>query len=74
MRLQINRGRQPQEGETRICKAYLWLPKRIGDEWRWLETATWRQEYRALHVLVPERNCLNSWTTLHWVDTEWISV
>lgn len=31
--------------ETRIITRFLWFPKTIGCETRWLETATWEEEW-----------------------------
>jgi len=40
-----NRKKQrPKEGDCRTVRRFLLLPKKIGDEWRWLETATWTEE------------------------------
>ena len=35
----------PVIGGERVRTAFLLLPKRIGDETRWLETATWVEEW-----------------------------
>ena len=33
------------EGYERIKRRFLFFPKRVGDEWRWLEKASWTQSY-----------------------------
>jgi hypothetical protein len=38
--------REDQLGAQRIRHRFLWFPKRIGDETRWLETACWGETYR----------------------------
>ena len=35
----------PKIGDTRTIRRFLWLPRRIGDEYRWLEWAEIRQGY-----------------------------
>lgn len=35
----------PKWGDRRIKTRFLLFPKCMGGEWRWLETATWIQEY-----------------------------
>lgn len=31
----------PEVGDKRVKTKFLWFPKKIGTEIRWLETATW---------------------------------
>lgn len=67
------RRKIPQEGDVRRRTAFLWLPLTIGDEVRWLETATWTER---LEVVVDEAFILESpweadrfvarWTPLKW--------
>ena len=35
----------PKQSETRTRHGFLWLPKKIGNELRWLETAYWEEMY-----------------------------
>lgn len=37
----------PKDGEERVVTKFLWLPKNLNQEMRWLEKAKWRQ--RAFH-------------------------
>jgi hypothetical protein len=39
----------PKPGETRIVKKFLWFPKKIGKETRWLEFASWVEEYELMY-------------------------
>lgn len=48
----------PKIGDTRIIKKFLFLPKRIGVDIRWLEFAYVFQQY------VPETN----YKIAHWAD------
>ena len=36
---------QPKIGEHRSVSGFLWTPKTIGDETRWLERASWTEQY-----------------------------
>ncbi len=35
----------PRAGSFRVIKKFLWWPLKIGEETRWLETASIKQEY-----------------------------
>ncbi len=48
-------------GEKRIISKFLWLPKRILNETRWLEKTSWIEEY-VLHWDV------NFWFAKSWLD------
>lgn len=37
--------KSPREGEIRIKTGFLFLPKKIKNQWRWLEFAEWEQVY-----------------------------
>ena len=55
-----------KEGQQRIINKYLFLPKRIGDECRWLEKVSIKQTlYRMFDM-----TCGTSWW--EWRDTEWV--
>lgn len=53
------RWREPAFGVERTRTRFLLLPKRIGNETRWLEAATWVEEWRG-----PGR----WWVGLRWID------
>jgi len=36
---------QPKLSDVRIIDCFLWLPKCVNDEWRWLENARISQQY-----------------------------
>ena len=46
--------------DTRIKTSFLWFPKEINDETRWLERATWKEE------VIPTRYGLK-WTEKCWL-------
>jgi len=39
------RWHRQEDGEKRTVTRFLIFPKCIGDEWRWLERATWAEHY-----------------------------
>ncbi|BAO04988.1 uncharacterized protein CBO05P1_269 [Clostridium botulinum B str. Osaka05] len=51
------RWKKPQVNDIRIIKRFLFLPKEIHNEYRWLEIAYIKQE------------CVQGF----WIDTEWLS-
>ncbi|ASR79608.1 hypothetical protein KAMFAM_137 [Bacillus phage Kamfam] len=51
-----NRSDNIGTGERKVTQ-FLWFPKLIGKEWRWLETASYVQIYQ-----------FGMWETLRWVD------
>jgi len=58
-------------GERRVRSAFLLLPKRIGDETRWLEFSKWEEEnllvpHPDLGWLCPEEK----WIPKKWIDDE----
>lgn len=45
MRWQV-KDKTIEKGKIETVKKFLWFPKRIGDEVRWLEVASWERIYR----------------------------
>ena len=64
----------PDVGETRHVRRFLWLPKKLQAETRWLEFAVWSQEYTytRYHDVGGHRVWLHS--SLKWVDRGWVYV
>ena len=56
---------EPQFLDSRIKEHFLFFPKKIENEWRWLERAKYKQiyEYISGHGDFPP---------LGWIDKEWI--
>lgn len=50
---------KPEVGDTRRVTKFLFIPKRIGNETRWLERATFTQQFKF---------------NRHWADVELVSV
>jgi hypothetical protein len=57
----------PRFGQKRYREGFLALPKLIGDEWRWLETARWQETYSSY---VPGRASHGRWVAVSWADPE----
>jgi len=51
-------------GDTRIATEFLWFPKKLNHEWRWLETVKIRQ--------VAYQSYTSSGYKLFWEDIKWI--
>lgn len=51
-----------EEHQEIITSKFLWFPKLIGDEYRWLERTAWLQ-----HEL------WSAYSGWYWVDDRWIS-
>lgn len=55
------RWKQAQERDARIRSGFLFFPKCIDGEWRWLERARWKQIFVASYT-----DC--GWVNLSWID------
>ena len=55
----------PPYGTTRVKKRFLFLPKCIDDEWRWLEKAQYIQEYKLWTTYV---GAVRGWKNISWLD------
>lgn len=73
-------------GDERIVEGFLWLPKCISNEWRWLEFAKWREKTIYYNpqpipwytpVLPKEKTVCFRWAVVEWLgggtheDVEW---
>lgn len=45
----------------RVKSGFLFLPKWVAGEWRWLERAKWDQEYRISYEF-------SGWANVSWID------
>ncbi|UUV45996.1 hypothetical protein [Bacillus phage vB_BanS-Thrax1] len=57
-------GRPKYVGEIRVITEFLWFPRKINHEWRWLETAKIRQ--------ISEWSYNSGVKRMHWYDDEWV--
>lgn len=58
----------PKYGDRRTVTRFLWLPRKMGDEWRWLEKSSWTQEYQ---IFVYEDYDMGKWVALEnegWIN------
>ena len=65
MRIKLKISDAPQNGDIRICHGFLFLPKVINNELRWLETAWWEERF---HSMLGE----DSETNGYWDATKWL--
>ncbi len=49
----------------RVVKKFLWLPKVIQNEQRWLEIAEWEEKYESK---VATSSVWFEWTALRWLN------
>ena len=63
------RWKAPQVGDTRTRSGFLFLPKTINGETRWLERAEWTERFSGVHVY-----CYGEFvrTECKWLLVEWI--
>lgn len=71
--MQFKAKQPPEVGDKRITKRFLILPREINGIIKWLEVASWEQEYKTVYhfedsvlgiVEVPS----NIWIDIRWVD------
>jgi hypothetical protein len=56
-----------EEKGYRIRHRFLFFPKRIGDEWRWLEFATYKERW-SLEWEDIDQNPSTGWYPYCWID------
>jgi hypothetical protein len=54
-----------RDGDLRFKRKFLWLPKRIGREWRWLEFGQWRERFICKSFDGPA-----FWQAFSWIDSK----
>lgn len=52
----------PVKGDRRTVKKFIWFPKTIDLETRWLEKAQWCEEFRDFRVT-------SGWRPIHWLNS-----
>ncbi|AKQ08462.1 hypothetical protein PQE66_gp147 [Bacillus phage PBC2] len=62
-------GKPRYVGQKRTTKEFLWFPRKINHEWRWLETASIVQEVDYWYTNQFGEKKLY-WKDLKWVDDE----
>jgi hypothetical protein len=58
---------EPEVGDVRYKKAFLFFPRRIGDETRWFEEVTWVEEFQ--RTLISGSQAIVPFE--RWVATKW---
>ena len=64
--MKINHKPKPRDGEYRISSGFLWFPKTIGSQTRWLEYAKWLECY--LKFADGNGFAFYEWIARNWVD------
>lgn len=59
------------DGDRRVIKKYLLLPKKLDNEWRWLEKVKIGQLYRKRLQGLINPKYGRKWVDEAWVDDEW---
>ena len=59
---------RPQVGQFRVVVRYLWLPKRLDGEWRWLGFECIAQQFQRYWSHPPE---MPSMQVVGWRDVGW---
>lgn len=57
----------PNDGTERIRKKFLWLPKKINEECRWLEKAVWLETSQRMWDVT----CGSKW--VEWRGKKWLN-
>ncbi len=60
-----------KEGDTRIVRRFLLLPRKLKGEWRWMKWAHIWQVCRRVHHLYPDTPPECQGTFLRWCNAEW---
>ena len=69
VKMKIKLKPEPELGDIRIVSKFLWFPKYINREWRWLEKASYKQIYRKVWVALYDAT---SAFFIEWCDEEWV--
>ncbi|UGO51262.1 hypothetical protein PQE72_gp181 [Bacillus phage vB_BanS_Skywalker] len=63
------KSNKPQHhGQHRHKTKFLLFPKKIGDEWRWLERATYLQKVERIYLGYYDSKL--TWEDVKWIDKE----
>ena len=69
MRLKVNKLKD-RLGEERVISLFLFFPKKLQDEWRWMERAYIKQSVQKMDVggSMDWGNYRNKWVDLSWEE------
>lgn len=62
------RWKRPAQGEGRTKTAFLFFPKEIGGETRWLQKATWLEEVMYYGPRDVQKITHWEWVAVRWLD------
>lgn len=68
----VDRDAEQLTQSPRIVTRFLWKPLRIGDETRWLEVVSIKQEYRFISTSRSFSSYGNREGFYYWKDLNWI--
>ena len=62
-------------GDQKTCKAFLWFPKLIGNETRWLEWAVWLEEFQVVEIASEEPHDFTTHINRYerWEPSAWVT-
>lgn len=60
----LNRTKVPDLGDKRIISKFIWWPKKLSGQWRWLEYTKVVQQYQ--QILGPYATHHQGWVDIHW--------
>lgn len=60
--------RSPKVGDLRSRSGYLFFPKKIQGQWRWLEQASWTERYSLDWVSSFSGTHYYKWKSIAWVE------
>ena len=63
----LNRPR-PKDGEARTITKFLWIPKKINNEWRWLGVESYRQLYAKEYFFASHDDSPVRWHDINWIN------
>lgn len=64
---------QPAVGTRRERKGFLWLPRIIGEETRWLERARWQERYVRWADVLPSSPVVGALLGCCWITEKWLN-
>lgn len=71
MKWEAKKSKGPNIGDSREVKQFLFFPKRIGTQWRWLEKSLIKQILHDYTALDPCGGF--SYDSYKWYNVEWLN-
>jgi len=70
MRWIENKVEQPEYGDKRVTTKFLFLPKKINGQTRWLEFAKYEEVFRA----IPRKTIIDHSRVAAYASSEWVAL